>query len=69
MILNFVSENIINIWNDGEINRDRIKEMFFFLFNEYFGVVFMGRINLILFILLYFKILRDIVFIKIDKIC
>ncbi|MCN2542831.1 AAA family ATPase, partial [Escherichia coli] len=34
MTSNFASENITNIWNDGETNRDRIKEMLLPLFNE-----------------------------------
>ncbi|EMR98077.1 hypothetical protein E9211_33100B, partial [Escherichia coli O104:H4 str. E92/11] len=43
MTSNFASENITNIWNDGETNRDRIKEMLLPLFNEHFGAAFMGR--------------------------
>ena len=39
------------------------------LFNEHFGTAFMGRANLIPFTPLHTKILRDIVLIKIDKIC
>ncbi|WP_332301835.1 AAA family ATPase, partial [Escherichia coli] len=69
MTSNFASENITNIWNDGETNRDRIKEMLLPLFNEHFGAAFMGRTNLIPFTPLHSKTLRDIVLIKIDKIC
>ncbi|MEB3738385.1 type VI secretion system ATPase TssH, partial [Escherichia coli] len=60
MTSNFASENITNIWNDGETNRDRIKEMLLPLFNEHFGAAFMGRTNLIPFTPLHSKTLRDI---------
>ncbi|MGS5239888.1 type VI secretion system ATPase TssH, partial [Escherichia coli] len=57
MTSNFASENITNIWNDGETNRDRIKEMLLPLFNEHFGAAFMGRTNLIPFTPLHSKTL------------
>ncbi|HHH7761279.1 TPA: AAA family ATPase, partial [Escherichia coli] len=69
MTSNLASEKITSLWNDGEINKDKIKEMLLPLFNEHFGTAFMGRANLIPFTPLHTKILRDIVLIKIDKIC
>ena len=69
MTSNLASEKITSVWNEGEIDKDKIKEMVLPLFKEHFGIAFMGRVNLIPFTPLHTKTLRDIVIIKIDKIC
>ena len=69
MTSNLASEKIISVWNDGEKNNEKIKEMLLPLFNAHFGAAFMGRANLIPFTPLHTKTLRDIALIKIDKIC
>lgn len=69
MTSNLASEKITSIWDEGEIDKDKIKEMVLPLFNEHFGTAFMGRANLIPFTPLHTRTLRDIAIIKIDKIC
>ncbi|HDD9276528.1 TPA: type VI secretion system ATPase TssH [Escherichia coli] len=69
MTSNLASEKITSVWNDGEMDNEKIKEKILPLFNDHFGSAFMGRANLIPFTPLHTKTLRNIAIIKIDKIC
>ncbi|EIK6930373.1 type VI secretion system ATPase TssH, partial [Escherichia coli] len=69
MTSNLASENITNLWDDGETDYAKIKEITLPFFNDHFGAAFMGRVNLVPFAPLNIKILKEIVLIKINNIC
>ncbi|ELR3168155.1 type VI secretion system ATPase TssH [Escherichia coli] len=69
MTSNLASEKITSLWHEGETDNEKIKENILPLFISHFGEAFMGRTNLVPFLPLNAKTLKEITLIKINKIC
>ncbi len=69
MTSNLASEKIASFWHEGETDNEKIKENILPLFISHFGAAFMGRTNLVPFLPLNTKTLKEITIIKIKKIC